>query len=140
MQKHTLLALMLGLSLGMGVVPASAQAGVVQAKIPFDFIVSGKVLPAGEYTLVANPHQIKIEDVRRRIVAMVLANDASDYPAAENDQVTFRCYRDRCFLSEVWSSVQWPHGRQVLPSQAEAKLAREEPGKYFAVLGEKPRK
>ncbi len=33
--------------IGLIMVPAYAQAGV-QAKVPFNFVVSGKTLPAGE--------------------------------------------------------------------------------------------
>jgi hypothetical protein len=140
MKSHVLLAVIFGLTIGLAASPAYAQAGGVQAKIPFDFIVSGKVLPAGEYTMFANPHQVKIADVHHRVVAMVLANDASDRPAGKDDQIIFHCYRDHCFLSEIWSSIQWPAGRQVLTSRAEAELAREESGKYFAVVGQRPQK
>ena len=137
MKKQTLIVAGLGLAVALAAPQSNAQASYVQGEIPFNFAVSGKVLPAGEYRMVSAPHQIKIEDSIGTAVAMVLANDAVARSAENNDRIVFHCYRDRCFLAEVWSGQQ--KGRQVLPSRAEAELAKEEQGKYFAVLGEKPR-
>jgi hypothetical protein len=113
---------------------------VESAKIPFDFAVSGKTFPAGEYTMVAASHQVRIEDAKGRLIPMVLANNISGRSAAANGQIIFHCYRDRdrCFLSELWSPTQ-ENGRQLLTSRTEAELAKEDREKYLAVVGEKPR-
>jgi hypothetical protein len=111
---------------------------VESAKIPFDFAVSGKTFPAGEYTMVAASHQVRIEDAKGRLIPMVLANNISGRSAAANGQIIFPCYRDRCFLSELWSPTQ-ENGRQLLTSRTEAELAKEDREKYLAVVGEKPR-
>jgi len=126
------------LALGLAVVPASAQAVGVEAKVPFSFIVLGETLPAGEYTLTLAPHELKIRDANQKLVAAVLANEIADHSAGATDQLIFHCYSDRCFLSELRSPTQG--GRQLLTSKAEADLAREENAKYFAVLGDGPRK
>ncbi|HXY09479.1 MAG TPA: hypothetical protein VEI52_16670 [Terriglobales bacterium] len=138
MKRQTLIVAGLCLVVGLTSPRSYSQAGYVQGKIPFDFAVSGRTFPAGDYRMVSAPHQIKIEDSTGRAVAMVLANDAVARSAEDNDRIVFHCYRDRCFLAEVWSGQQ--KGRQVLPSRAEAELAKEEQGKYFAVLGERPRR
>jgi hypothetical protein len=124
MKSQTLIVASLSVAIGLAVGPAYAQRGGVQAKIPFNFAVSGKTFPAGEYT--------------GRLIAMVLANNISGRSARANGQIIFHCYRDRCFLSELWSPTQ-ENGRQLLTSRTEADLAKEERGKYFAVVGEKPR-
>lgn len=128
------------LIVGLATVPAPAQVGGgVEAKVPFNFIVSGKTFAAGRYTMIPSSHQVKIEDGQGKIVALVIANNISGHPAGENGQIVFRCYRDRCFLSQVWSPAT-ENGRELLTPHVEAGLLREEQGTYFAVLGEKPQK
>jgi hypothetical protein len=138
MENQTLIVASLCVAIGLAVSPAHAQRGGVQAKVPFNFAVSGKTFPAGEYTMIAAPHQVKIEDAKGRIIAIALANYISAGSAGVNGRIMFHCYSDRCFLSELWSPAQ-ENGRQLLPSRTEADLAKEEREKYFAVLGEKPR-
>jgi hypothetical protein len=125
------------LAVGLGVVPACAQADTFQAKVPFSFVVLEKTLPAGDYTLITAPHEIKIRDANARLVAVVLANETSRRSGRAKDQIIFHCYNDRCFLSELQSHMQG-NGRQLLVSKTEARLAKEASPKYFAVLGETP--
>ena len=139
MTKQILIVASLVLALGLAVVPVSAQAVGAQAKIPFNFVVLGKTLPAGEYTLLSAPHQLKIRDANQRLVATVLADEISGRSADAKSQIIFHCYSDRCFLAELHSPTEG-NGRQLLMSRAEAALAREQTGKYFAVLGEAPLK
>jgi hypothetical protein len=136
--KVTRLCASLCLSVGLAMVSANAQASFVEGKVPFGFTVLGKTFPAGEYRMVAAPHQVRIEDARGKLIAMVLANDVADRSAGKNCcQIIFHCYGDHCFLAEVWFSAQGS-GRQLLTSRAEAKWAKAEKGKYFAVLGDRP--
>ena len=138
MKSQTLIATGLCIAIGLAAAPVYAQLGGVQAKVPFKFAISGKTFPAGEYTMIAGPHQVRIEDAAGRLIAMALANHISGRSAGENGQIIFHCYSDRCFLSELWSPTE-ENGRQMLTSRTEAGLAKEERGKYFAVLGLKPR-
>ena len=71
-------------------------------------------------------------------VRVALANDVSGHSVGANGRIVFRCYGERCYLSEVWSPVE-QNGRQVPPSRAEAHSSRERSGTYFAILG-KPAK
>ena len=137
MKKQTLISLCL--ALGLAVVPASAQSGGIQANVPFKFAVSGTILPAGEYTMTSNAHLVKIQDALGRPVALVLADYTSGGSAGESGRIIFHCYRDLCLLSEIWSPIKGD-GRKLDTSRTEAELAKKETGKYFAVLGERPRK
>jgi hypothetical protein len=137
MRSQTLFVASLSVAIGLAVVPAHSQRGGVQANIPCKFAVAGKTFPAGEYMMIAASHQVRIEAANGRIIAVVLANDISDGSAGVNGRIIFRCYGDRCFLAELWSPNQ-ENGRQLLTSRTEAELAKEERGKYLAVLGEKP--
>jgi hypothetical protein len=113
-----------------------AQLGYIQGEVPFSFTVSGKTLPAGEYRIISSPHQLKIQDGDGKVVAFVLTNNALARSGDGNDRIVFHCFGDRCFLAEAWSSLQ---GRVLIPSRAEAELAKEKRAQYFAVLA-KPQK
>jgi hypothetical protein len=127
------------LVVGLAAVPALAQSGGVRAKVPFQFAVSEKILPAGEYTMTSNAHLVKIQDAHGKPIAIVLADYTSGGSAGKNGQIIFHCYRNLCLLSEVRSPVKGD-GRKLDTSRTEAKLAKEENWKYFAVLGEGPLK
>jgi hypothetical protein len=136
-KKQSLFCAALCLVVGLTVVPAYTQGQVVKGRVPFNFTVLEKTLPAGDYMMLGSPHQLKIKDAYGKIVAMVLANEVSGGSAGKNDQIIFHCYRDRCFLAEVWFSSQ-ENGRALPRSRAETNVGKEERGQYFAVLGEKP--
>jgi len=137
MKKQILTAASVCFVVGLALVSASAQT--VEAKVPFSFTVSGKTLPAGDYTMIINSNRLKITNGDGRIVALASVYDASGHAAGEKSQIVFHCYSNRCFLAELWSAHQL-NGRELLTSRAEATLAKEESGKYFAVLGEEPRR
>ena len=136
MRSQTLFVASLSVAIGLAAVPAHSQRGGVQAHIPCKFAVAGKTFPAGEYMMVAASHQVRVEDANGRIIAVVLANDISDGSAGVPGRIIFR-YGDRCFLAELCSPHQ-ENGRQLLTSRTEAESAKEERGKYLAVVGEKP--
>lgn len=140
MKKQIVIVASLCLAMGLAALPAHAQAGrVLLAKIPFNFIVSAKTLAAGDYMMmIVNSHQLNIKDSNGRIVAIVLVND-SGHSSGKKGQIIFHCYGERCFLAEVWPPN---HGsaRELFTSRAETDLAKELPGKYFALLGVEPQK
>lgn len=138
MKKHILLVACLGITLGLAV-SASAQVGAVEVRIPFTFTAAGKNLPGGDYWVSASPHMVKIQDANRRVVVLALANEVSGRRANEKGHITFRCYRDRCFLSELWFPTG-ENGRELFTSREEAALAKEDRGQYFAVLWGTPSK
>jgi hypothetical protein len=138
MKSHTLIVASLCLVVGLAGVPAYSQNSV-RAKVPFNFVVSGKTFAAGDYTMTLNPHQVKIENDRGLIVATVLTNEISGHTVGQTGELIFHCYKDHCFLSQVWSAAR-ENGRQFFAPRAETELAKAEQGKYFAILGEKPQK
>jgi hypothetical protein len=125
--------------LGLAAVPAHAQGSGVEAKIPFEFTVNGKVLPAGKYTMTSNAHLVQILDAQGKPVALARADYESGRSAGQNGEIIFHCYGDVCLLAEIWSPIKGD-GRKLATSQTEADLAKKETGKYFAILGEQARK
>lgn len=139
MRMQTLVVAAVSLSIALSAGPAQGQAGGVQAKVPFRFSVAGKSFAAGEYTMIVGAHQLSVVSAADgRTVAMALVNKVSGHRAGATGRIIFRCYRERCFLAEVWSPAE-ENGRQVVTSRAEVESAKEGEGVYFAVLATNPR-
>ena len=139
MNQRNIMLVSFCIALGLGAAPAYAQDGGVRAKIPFEFAVSGKILPAGEYTMTSNGHLVQILDAQGKPVALARVDYASGRSVRGSGEIIFHCYRDLCLLAEIWPLIQGD-GRKLATSQIEARLANEETGRYFAVLGERPQK
>jgi hypothetical protein len=87
-----------------------AQAKAV-ANIPFAFAVSGKTMPAGEYTIQraskSETSHVRVHNVTSGETVMVLApTSLASYTTKEDVQakVIFHRYGDRYFFSEVWTA------------------------------------
>jgi hypothetical protein len=106
--------------------------------VPFDFLVSDRTFPAGQYSVSASRDHLTVQDSTGKPVFSGIANAVSGRRVGETGQVVFRCYGDRCFLSEYWTPTR-DNGSQLLPSRYEAALARRRRGTEFALL-EEPRK
>jgi hypothetical protein len=139
MKKQTLIVASLSLIIGLAVAPAFAQSGGVRARIPFNFTVAGKTFAAGVYTMIVSSHQVNIRDADGRKVAIVLANEISGRSAGATGHIIFHCYREHCFLAEVWSPTN-ENGHQLFTHRSEASLARRENVKYAVVIGAEPYK
>jgi hypothetical protein len=135
MKKQTLSVVGVFLLGGWAVAPGYAEPGAIKANIPFDFVVAGKTLPAGEYRIVAIPHRVDLQDAKGKKIAVVLADEISARSVDADSKIIFHCYREHCFLSEVWSP-DYEHG-QCVSSRYEEELMKKEIGKCVTVLGEK---
>jgi hypothetical protein len=116
---------------------AMGQSGIT-VKVPFDFMVSDKTLPAGQYSMSASRDHLTLQDSSGKPVFIGIANSISGRRVGESGEVVFHCYDDRCFLSEYWTPTR-ENGSQLLPSGYEAELAKHRRGTEFVLL-ELPRK
>lgn len=124
MKKKTLLFASLCLAIGAAIVPAHAQENSLQVKVPFNFSVSGRTFPAGDYKVVTESRQLRLLDANGRTIAMAVGTNASSPSGRDKSELIFNCYNNRCFLSEVWSSLQ-DSGLDLARSEAERELAKE---------------
>jgi hypothetical protein len=72
-KKQALIVASLCLFVGLVVLPAYSQARGVQVVVPFEFVISGKTLPAGEYAMIACPLGVAIQDEHGITIATILA-------------------------------------------------------------------
>ena len=123
-----MLTLVVGLVLATAVIPANGQltSSRVNAVIPFDFIVGGKTLPSGKYTVTAATNDgegLRIATRDGKSSVYRLSNLITDNGRNGKARMVFRRYGQQYFLAEVWSGGN--SGRQLRPSKRERSLQQE---------------
>lgn len=88
---------------------ASAST-VLEAKVPFPFVVKGHTLPAGKYAVERDDNQssvllIRDEQGRHPAAFVAVVPDGGKDPAgSSHPALTFRRDENQCRLSGIWSS------------------------------------
>jgi hypothetical protein len=106
----------------MGAMSIAHAQGLVRATIPFDFVASGKSMPAGTYifrdALPYSDTQLAILDGKGHgVLASAATLESNDI----GNKLIFRKYGESYFLADVFS----PAGRlHFAPGRTEAKLAQ----------------
>lgn len=122
MKKNLIAVLTLGLLLAA---PALAQTASMNVNVPFDFIVNGKTLPAGEYRvdgLSTSTSTIAIRNTEKTAKLMALTNGCESIEAADASKLVFHRYGSQYFLAQVWSAGS-SEGRELPRSRAEREVA-----------------
>ena len=132
MKRQTLRLASLCLLAMFAVSLAQAQSRIT-VKVPFNFLISDRTFPAGQYSVSSSRHQLTVQDSTGKSVFIGIANPVSGRRVGETGQVVFHCYENRCFLSEFWTPTR-DNGDQLLPSRYEAELAKHRKGTEFALL------
>jgi hypothetical protein len=100
----------------------------IRASIPFDFVVKGKTLPAGEYEirrLMDEPIGLLIRNVHDKHDNVVFETEPKiDRAITKRDELIFNRYGDTYFLSEVVTAGEQT-GEELNPSHKERELKRE---------------
>lgn len=127
MKKTSLVLLLAGVVSLAGVFSARAQTtDPALVKVPFKFIVGGKLLPAGSYRISAQTPDaaiLLVSSVERKGISAIavtqgLANQSSSTGSAVH--VAFKNYDGQYFLSMV--SMPNEDSREVLLSKASAEV------------------
>jgi len=118
-----------------GVISTHAQSGSmgVHVRVPFEFEIAGKNLPAGEYVLWSDHEQVWLRVYRGNTVAVVQSN-RTVHDGGKTGKVVFNCYEKLCYLSQLWP----PDGdgaREILISKSEKQAAKREEPQQYALLG-----
>jgi hypothetical protein len=100
----------------------------IRASIPFDFVVKGKTLPAGEYEirrLMDEPIGLLIRNVHDKHDNVVFETEPKiDRAITKRDELIFNRYGDTYFLSEVVTAGEQT-GEELNPGHKERELKRE---------------
>ena len=84
---------------------AQAQNRGVRANIPFDFVIAGKHLPAGEYQFLTQSNQAFLIRNINQPIAVLSMSLRTDSARPNSSYVVFNKYGDSYFLSEIHSSA-----------------------------------
>jgi len=122
MKKQLFVLLGLGLLVGMS---AYAQTVNLKADVPFNFIIRGATLPAGEYTIqgLGDGSAIAVRGPNPKANTIVLSQRCSSSDAAEQSKLVFHRYGDRYFLAQLWVAGS-DSGRELAQSPREMEVAR----------------
>ena len=111
-----------------GSAQAQLPGTVIHASIPFDFIVRGRTLPAGEYEVRRindEPIDLLIRNVGNKHDKAIFDTESVYVRTTPSKNVLlFHRYGNSYFLSEVLTDGEQT-GRELTPSRAERQLRRE---------------
>lgn len=102
---------LIGALAGVVLTAATASAAdVLEAKVPFPFVVNGKSFPAGEYTIERASSGSSVLLIRgdhgNRAAAFVAARPAAEpSPTSEMPALQFKKHENEYRLSTVWDSA-----------------------------------
>jgi hypothetical protein len=106
--------------------PVSAQTVALRASVPFDFVVGGRTMPAGDYVLstVGDFGLLRVQNEATGIMPAFTATNAGDGPL-DGDKVflTFHRYGGDYFLAEIWNGSA-AAGRSIRMSRTEREKAK----------------
>jgi hypothetical protein len=93
----------------------SAQAGPVEVKVPFPFVVHGTTLPAGQYRVTNDGRLVLLQGEKGNTAAMfVLANPAGGRdPAGEKSVLIFKRDETQYRLTDIWEDGS--QGLEIVP-------------------------
>ena len=91
-------------------------------KIPFEFMIGNRTLPAGEYVVKPAGRALQIRGRNGQASAIALTNQAEGRRTGTDAQMVFHRYGDTYFLSQVWMPENRT-GHRLLPSKLERELA-----------------
>jgi len=119
----TLLSLIFSLSAIS--VYAQSRTLISKVKIPFDFSIRDKTLPAGVYSverIFQDALLIRSEDCQEACVSLTMPVRAKESP--ETGRLLFHRYGETYFLFQIWEPGS-DDGRQILKSGAERSIERD---------------
>lgn len=123
MKRFTLrLSMFLSMLLLIGGSFAFADADLMQAKIPFKFVVGDTTLPPGTYTIEqidpSDPGPLIIQSENGRVAVDFLTEEARTNYLPNRSKLVFDVVDGKDFLTDIWT-VGDSLGRQLEPSRAE---------------------
>ena len=131
--KKQLFAL-LGLGLLFATASAYAQTVALKANVPFNFIVSGNTLPAGEYNIQSLSTIERVLVIRGSDKSqMVMANSCASAKPSDTTKLVFHRYGDSYFLSQIWTAGN-SSGAELPQSRREAEVAMDFPRQEVVLI------
>jgi hypothetical protein len=106
--------------------PVSAQILTLNVSVPFDFVVGGHTLPAGDYVVgkVGDLGYLSLRNVSIDGTATVISSNPAGGPAVPGEaSLTFHRYGGDYFLAKIWDGYT-DQGRSIRMSRTEQERAK----------------
>lgn len=121
--------LMLFAALLVGSARAGTSGSSVVVNVPFDFVVAGQTLPAGEYLVrrstLVSAEGLAISSLANKTTGVfVLTAAVQSNERQRESRLVFNRYGNQYFLSQLWTTGE-ASGRETIKSSHERKLSRE---------------
>ena len=130
--KHA--ALLLMTLVGFAGMVSAQESTTIKAQVPFDFVASGKTMPAGECTIAVDVNGrtlLSISSGEQRTVALPIADKSAR--ARQKTALVFHHYGDRYFLVAI--EHEGGTGYKLPPNRSERELlAQDVPWQEFTLL------
>lgn len=110
---------------------SQVREGDVVADVPFAFVVPGRTLPPGHYTVKRLNDLLSIADQQQSL--FVPTHSVQRTAHEDTSKMVFHRYGDLYFLSEVWVGGS-STGKVLFPTRAERELADRGAERELAVV------
>jgi hypothetical protein len=112
---------------------------VIKANIPFDFVVSNEVFPAGRYSVaLVGPVMLELRDSRGRALINVLTQSVQTLATSDRPKLRFDKEGGQNVLTQVWQEGH-EIGQQVLRSKSATVAVRRGSGHVQTAEANNPR-
>jgi hypothetical protein len=128
MKRQIITTIAIGMFItAIAVASARAQnAGTLMVTVPFEFSVSGKTLPAGNYLVRKEDSRtsLRIQNRDGSSTAFVLVSPINGRDIQNESKLVFNRYGNQYFLAQVWVAGS-SRGEEPRKSAAERSIRRE---------------
>jgi hypothetical protein len=131
MKSYIATVLLLVSAISLGSSALAQDSSTVKVSVPFDFNVGARILPAGDYTISAEPDNPSVVVLRGDHVGLFAIPVEFDGYATQYARLHFDRVADRHFLS----SVSTPAGTYKVESEHLLRVASRDAGKAGASSG-----
>ena len=130
MKRKTSIALIIQSALGLSTLGAAArvlaQEPGIQATVPFEFTVSGKLLPADTYTITSSsPGVVMIQSADKHFSAITTASHGNQQ-SGDGSKLVFDKYGDQYFLHRILCPSTASMNVDIPKSKLEKRVQRQE--------------
>src|SRR5262245_46539321 len=127
MKRQIMIAIAIGMFMTtIAVMSAQAQNAGINVTVPFDFSVSGKTLPAGDYVLRMDQSSstLKIQNQKDASGTFVLVSPSNGLDIQNESKLVFNRYGSQHFLAQVWTAGR-SKGEEMRKSKQERAIRSE---------------
>ena len=133
--RRTLTQLLFIVLLFAGAARAQSVTPLIRVKVPFEFEVGNKALPAGDYSILRKgSYLLELRDSRERVVATIATMPAQVLTAPVTTKLVFRADGERNVLTHVWTANS-RYGYEFRSPQIANAFAKSRTARVQAAVG-----